>query len=69
MDPKQIENNFKYHSTNKEAEKIRQSLAGNFMELAFTMDALCPDSREKSVAMTYLETALLWADASIARNE
>lgn len=29
----------------------------------------CPDSREKSLAITNLEQAIMWANASIARNE
>ncbi|WP_420909120.1 DUF7681 family protein [Lysinibacillus fusiformis] len=32
------------------------------------IDDLCPNSREKSVAMTNLETAMFWANDSIARN-
>lgn len=29
----------------------------------------CPDSRERSLALTKLEEAIMWANASIARNE
>lgn len=29
----------------------------------------CPDSRERSLALTKLEEAVMWANASIARNE
>lgn len=29
----------------------------------------CPDSREKSVALTKIEEAAMWANAAIARNE
>jgi hypothetical protein len=29
----------------------------------------CPDSREKSLAITKLEECIMWANASIARNE
>lgn len=31
--------------------------------------ALCPDSREKSLALTNLEQAVMWAIASVARNQ
>lgn len=66
---RQIENNHKYH-TPKEGqpltyEKLRQA----FKRLAYEIDAYCPDSREKSVAMTNLETAQFWANASVVRNE
>lgn len=30
---------------------------------------LCPDSREKSLALTNLEQTVMWAVASIARNQ
>ena len=29
----------------------------------------CPPSRERSLALTNLEQAVMWANASIARNE
>lgn len=30
---------------------------------------LCPDSREKSLALTNLEQTVMWAVAAIARNQ
>ena len=38
-------------------------------DLAGLMIASCPDSRELSLALTNLEQAVFWANASIARNE
>lgn len=29
----------------------------------------CPDSRERSIALTKIEEGIMWANASIARNE
>lgn len=29
----------------------------------------CPESRERSIALTNIEEAVMWANASIARNE
>lgn len=37
--------------------------------LAFIIDNNCPDSREKSVALTNLQQCVMWANASIAVNE
>ena len=37
-------------------------------ELAYLIDSTCPDSREKSLAMTKLEECVMWANAGIARN-
>jgi len=68
-DKKKLENNFKYHAPqgNQGAryEEIRLQ-AKNFAE---TLVKFCPPSRELSVALTELETAVMWANASIARNE
>lgn len=36
--------------------------------MARTIAGRCPDSREKSLAMTKLEECSMWANASIARN-
>lgn len=38
-------------------------------ELAKLIDAACPDSREKSVAQTNVQQAVMWANAAIAINE
>lgn len=64
-----IEKNFTYHLP-KEGQpekytRIRE-VAKAFAEL---LDVACPDSREKSLAFTKLEEAVMWANASIARNE
>ena len=46
-------------------EELREA----FKATAAEVDGLCPDSREKSLAFTNLEQALMWAVASIARNQ
>jgi hypothetical protein len=37
--------------------------------LASLINEECPDSREKSLAITAIEQAVMWANAAIARNE
>ena len=44
---------------------IRESAGG----LALILMGRCPPSRERSLALTALEEAVFWANASIARNE
>jgi len=67
MNP-QIVNNFKYHAPKdgqiQKYNEIRE-LAKAYAEL---IDSLCPNSREKSLAITSLEESVMWANASIARN-
>lgn len=64
----QIENNFMYHAPKEgQAEKYDQ-LRSKAKELAYLIDELCPNSREKSLATTNLEESVMWANASIARS-
>lgn len=63
-----IENAFTYHQpTDGQPEKY-EAIREKAKELAYLIDELCPNSREKSLAMTKLEEASMWANASIARN-
>lgn len=64
----QIENNFKYHSPKEGQPEKYTTIREKAKELAYLIEDLCPNSREKSVAITELETAVMWANASIARN-
>ena len=69
MEIMKIMNNFTYHAPKAgQPEKytlIRDTAKG----LAMVINDNCPDSREKSIAMTKLEECVMWANASIARNE
>lgn len=65
----QIENNFSYHEPKGDQLERYGQLRNKAKELAQYIDQLCPGSREKSLAMTNLEQAMFWANASIARNE
>ena len=68
MNP-QIENNFKYHAPKEGQPEKYNTIREKAKELAYLIDEICPNSREKSVAITNLETSVMWANASIARNE
>lgn len=63
-----IENNFTHHQPTGDQPERHEQIRGKAKELAYLMDDLCPDSREKSLAMTQLEDAVMWANASIARG-
>ena len=65
---KQIENNFKYHSPKEGQPEKYEILRNQAKQLAYVFENLCSNSREKSVAMTKLEEAVMWANAAIARN-
>ena len=63
-----IEKRFTYHSP-KGKEQRFQTLRNEAKHLANTIKKQCPDSRERSLALTKLEEVVMWANASIAREE
>ena len=66
---KQIENNFTYHSPKDGQPERYTAIREKAKELATLIVQQTPVSREQSVALTELETAVMWANAAIARNE
>lgn len=65
----QIDNNFTYHAPKPGQNEKYVRLRTWAKDLAEQINEMCPDSREKSLAMTKLEESIFWANASIARNE
>lgn len=69
MDEKEMQIRFTYHAP-KDDQPIRYV---NIREQGFAMASMindsCPESREKSLAFTALEEAVMWANAAIARRE
>jgi len=68
-DVKKLENNFKYHTPKDGQSERYEAIRAKAKELAELMTNACPPSRELSVALTELETSVMWANAAIARNE
>ncbi len=69
MEKDKIENNFSYHPPKGDQQERYVTLRDGAKELAYAIERLCPASREKALAMTNLEQAVMWANAAIARNE
>lgn len=66
---KDLENRFTYHAPpdHKTINKYYQ-LRTLGKELAIKIADFCPDGREKSLAITKIEEAVMWANAAIARQ-
>lgn len=64
-----IDNVFSYHSPKGDQAERYTVIRENAKELARIIDEKCPDSREKSLALTNLQQSIMWANASIAINE
>lgn len=65
----QLEKNFKYHAPRGGQPERYTAIREKSKELAYLIEELVPNSREKSLAVTKLEEASMWANAGIARNE
>lgn len=61
-------NRFNYHQPTNRQEEFYTAIRKAAFSMASLINDLCPDSREKSLAMTKLEEAVMWANASIARR-
>jgi hypothetical protein len=69
MDEKDLDNRFTYHKP-KNDQALRYEMIRDWArQFAASIDEKCPDSREKSLAITHLEESVMWANAAIARNE
>lgn len=70
IDPVEVASRFAYHkpSTEDVIEK-HAAIRGNCSDLAFTLMALCPESRELSLALTNLDQVCMYANAAVARHQ
>jgi len=62
-------NKYTYHAPKGTQAERYEEIRHSIYAVAKEIDRMCPDSREKSLAMTKLEEASMWSNASIARNE
>ncbi len=64
-----LDNIYKYHPPKDDQVERYQNIRDEAKSFALKIEDLCPHSRERSIALNNLETAVMWANASIARNE
>lgn len=64
-----IGHRFTYHSPKGLQPQYYNEIRARGREFAFRINELCPDGREKSLAITKLEECVMWANASIAREK
>ena len=60
--------NIDHHKPTEAGIKLIEANREAFKVLATKIVDNCPDGRELSLALTNLEQALFWANASVARN-
>jgi len=68
IEPSELDLRFTYHPPTPEQvpkyEAVREVARG----MAEFIDETCPDSREKSLALTHLDQVVFWTNAGIARR-
>ena len=69
MDLLEVDQRFSYHSPKGNQSQRYVELRDTARQYVVLILELCPDSRERSVAIRKLEEAVMWANASIARRE
>lgn len=64
-----LEKRFSYHAPLPGQPERYGAIRDAAKALAQYLVAVCPPSRELSLALTHLEEVVMWANASIARGE
>ena len=59
---------FNHHPPKPEQIPKYQKLRLTARDFALLIEASCPNSRERSLAIKRLEEALMWANAAVARR-
>jgi hypothetical protein len=60
---------FTYHKPKDDQPQRYEQIRDLARAFAASLATKCPQSRELSLALTKLEECMMWANASIARNE
>ena len=68
VDNQDIKNRFTYHPPKSGQPEIYEAIREMAHHLADKVNEWVPDCREKSLAITALEEAVMWANAGVARN-
>jgi hypothetical protein len=58
---------FTYHEPDDAQIAVYREIRRKARELAEFISEACPESREKSLAFTKIEEAVMWANAAVAR--
>jgi len=69
MTNEELDNLFQYHHPHGTQTARYEMIRAGARSFARALNQYCPDSREKSLAITNLQNCVMWANASIAVNE
>jgi hypothetical protein len=66
MNEQEILDRFKQHRMTEDPQESSTMIRSSAIELAILINLATPDSREKSLAITHLEEAVMWANKALA---
>ena len=69
IDESELDTRFSYHPPDEWQVERYQEIREAAREFADLLTRYCPHSRELSVAMTHLDSVVMFANAAIARRE
>lgn len=69
MELADLKNRFTYHPPKEGQPATYERIRAAGLRLALLVNSEAPEGREKSLAITKIEEAVMWANAAIARNE
>ena len=64
-----IKKTYNYHKPSEDGLAKITQLRDAFSNLNELIDAICPNSRERAITITNLETAAMWAIKSVVFND
>lgn len=70
MEKADLKHRFQFHPADQQNTKdAHEEIRDNSLNLAYSINDLVPEGREKSLAITKLEEVMFWANAGIARGD
>ena len=69
MTNEELTTRFTYHAPKPGQPEKYTQIRDAAKTFALLIEQLCPESREKALAVTELEASVMWANAAIARRE
>ena len=68
LNREEMEIRFTYHKPMDGQPEIYKLIRDQVHDVAMMLQAICPQSRELSLAITKLEESVMWANAAVARR-
>jgi hypothetical protein len=66
LPPGDLEDRFTFHPATDKTGPLHDDVRRKHLLMAVWVNEMVPDSREKSLALTALQEAMMWANAAVA---